>query len=268
MTKAKNILEIKKALDEIEEHGEEWITNFLVDDKELKRWIEKEQISYEVTQTEVIILRQRLDCQRMYFTTTNANNLSETLCRTLNSSKIITSILDRGDNASQPLKDILLSAGFNHYKTLKRVEKINDKAENKIPKVEFADMKDLKQIEQAIRLDFDNLLDNQPDQDEIEEAIKEKRIMIVRDNDSGEVAAFNSFEAKGKTVFGRYLCSMRKFRKQLPYGGIIFKQFVSYFSNATRILGWIAEDNIPSIKIHLACGFNFNGITEEYFKLN
>lgn len=268
--KVQNISEIKNALDEIESNGTEWLTNFLTGDAELERWINKEQLTVSTTSTNVFILRKRDLCQRLYFVSSAGETLAEDLRKMLSMTNetVITSILDNGDNSSRPLKDIVMKAGFSHYKTLNRILKIQTPKPTKILNPEFAKIEDLPLIAETLEKEFDAFLDNHPDLDEIKAAIENQCIMVVRDKKTGKVAAFETFEKKGKTVWGRYLASVEEFRKDFPYGGTVLRKFTNFHSDASRIIGWVAEDRENIMKLNYSCGYQNDVVTDEMFKYN
>lgn len=265
-----NISEIKNALDEIENNGAEWITNFLTGDAELERWIKKNQVSIEITPTNVFIFRKRDKCQRLYFISSKSKTLAEDLRRVLSSTNetVITSILDSGDDSSRPLKEIVTKAGFSHYKTLNRILKIQTPKPTRVKNPDFARLEDLPLIAETLEKEFDAFLDNHPDLDEIKAAIENQQIMVVRDKETGKVAAFETFEKKGKTVWGRYLASVEEFRKDLPYGGMVLRVFTAFHSDASRLIGWVAQGRENIMKLNYSCGYKDDVVTDEIFKFN
>ena len=267
LKKAETLAEVKATFEGIEENGDEWFSNLLARDDELTRWVEKGQVSVAATPTTALLLRQRYGCQRLYF----ANVKSETLTEDLKSflvdapEKIITMVLNRS-RENEPVKNLLRAANFSHYALLKRVVKVNEpKTPEKIV-VEYARIDDLPRIEEILRRYFDPLLDHWPDKDEIEEAIKAKRILVARlENDV--IAAFHSFEKKGMSVYSRYVVSVEEFRSRMPYAPILLRQNLRLHRDCRKYLGWILDDNEVSIKVHQALGFKFDGATEEAFVL-
>lgn len=269
LKKATGLVEVKSAFESIEENGDEWFSNLLVRDDEIVRWIAKGQVSIATTPTTAMLLRQRYGCQRLFF----ANTRSEVLTSDLQScfhdlpEKIITTVLERnGENRF--VKEKLREAGFSHYALLKRVVKVNEpKAPEKVA-AEFANQDDFSHIEEIIRRYFDPLLDHWPDKDEIDTAIREKRILVARSEEEGRVIALDSFEQTGQTVYNRYVVSMEEYRHQKSYGTFLMGQSIALHAKARRIIGWVKDDNYVSIHMHNKHGLHFDGATEESFLLN
>lgn len=265
--KATTLAEVRAVLESIDENGDDWFSNLLAGDDELTCWIDKGQVSIAATPTTAMLLRQRYGCQRLFFANTKRKTLAEDLrtCLSDTPEKIIMTVLERnGENT--PIKETLCKAGFSHYALLKRYVKINEPRQPEQVAVEYARMGDLPRIEEIIRRYFDPLLDHWPDKDEIEIAIREKRILVARLEDD-ELAAFHSFEKKGMSVYSRYVASVEEFRSRMPYAPILLRQNLRMHRNCRKYLGWILSDNDVSIKVHQGLGFQFDGTTEETFVL-
>ena len=269
LKKAETLAEVKATFEGIEENGDEWFSNLLASDDELTRWIEKGQVSVAATPATALLLRQRYGCQRLYFANVRHEALTADLqvCFPNLPDKIITTVLERnGEN--RLIKEKLREAGFSHYALLKRVVKINEpKPPGKVA-AEFANQDDFSHIEEIIRRYFDPLLDHWPDKDEIETAIREKRILVARSEEDGMVIALDSFEQIGQTVYNRYVVSMEEYRHQKSYGTFLMGQSIALHAKARRIIGWVKDDNYVSIHMHNKHGLHFDGATEESFLLN
>ena len=269
LKKATALAEVKSAFESIEENGDEWFSNLLARDDEIVRWIAKGQVSIATTPTTTMLLRQRYGCQRLYFANVSREALTADLQAYLTNmpEKIITSVLERnGEN--RLIKEKLREAGFSHYALLKRVVKVKEPTPPKKVAAEFANQDDFSHIEEIIRRYFDPLLDHWPDKDEIETAIREKRILVARLQEDGRVIALDSFEKIGQTVYNRYVVSMEEYRQQKSYGTFLMGQSIALHATARRIVGWVKDDNFVSIHMHNKHGLHFDGSTEESYLLN
>lgn len=152
MRKVEDIHEIKYAIKEIHQRGDDWFTNLLADDDEIKRWIYNEQLSYFVASNNLFILRVRHGCQRIYFSTSNLQELTIGFKEFLKhkEGKVITSVLDR-NGVNMHIKKILFDSGFRSYGKLNRVSMINILCTGKPERIKFAGMEDLPQIEKNDR---------------------------------------------------------------------------------------------------------------------
>ena len=266
MKKVSSLAEVKAVFEGIEENGDEWFSNLLASDGELARWIDKGQVSVAATPTTAMLLRQRYGCQRLYFANVKRKQLTEDLQRCLAGVKenVITAILDR-KGESTPIKTALQKCAFSRYALLQRLVKVNQPKPAEDVAVDYAKPEDLSRIEEIIRRYFDPLLDHWPDQDEIAAAIREKRILVARLPENGNVIAVDSFEQVGKTVYNRYVVSMEEYRKQRSYGTFLMGQSMALHCNARRIVGWVKDDNFVSLRMHNKYGLVFDGTTDETF---
>lgn len=267
LKKAETLAEVKAAFEGIEENGDEWFSNLLARDDELTRWIEKGQVSVAATPTTALLLRQRYGCQRLYFANVKLGTLAEDLksCLAGIPEKVITTVLER-DGENQAIKKAIYSAGFSHYELLKYAMKINDPEPPSPQGLDFAQSTDAASIDAIIKENFDPLLDQNPDLDEIRDAIENKRVLVARWPENKNTVAFISFERKGKTLWARYMATMKAYRKYSPYGALLYYQLLALHADAQRIVGWIRHDNTISREMHQAIGFQCDGLsTEEYF---
>lgn len=265
--KASSVTEVRETFASIEDNGEDWFTNLLVNDDELARWIDKGQVSIAATPTTAMLLRQRYDCKRLYFANTKRENLAKDLRESLLDApaQIITTILERnGENT--PIKETLREAGFFHYSLLKYAMKLNTPEPPITDDIIFAKEADMPAIDAIIKENFDSLLDQTPDQDELLNAIQQRRVLVMHSAADNQIAAFISFERKGKTLWARYMATLKKYRKHAPYAAFLYFQLLALHADAQRVVGWIRADNTISRGMHQALGFQCDGLaTEEYF---
>lgn len=266
MAIVKDISEIKEALSLVEDSGEEWHTNLLEADDELDSWIRKEQLHIFSTEGCVFLYRKRYGCRRLYFACSNVSKLKAGLRTVLTKGdgKVIIKILTRKSMQSV-VEEEILQAGFRYYTSLNRVVKINSATEKKCRQGDFACEDDMPRIREIINNNFDNLLDQWPDDDEIIKAINDKRILVIRDKETNQVIAIQSFQKVGMTLYGRYLASLQEYRDRMAYGPILWRQCIKQNCDVKRIVGWIDERNELAIKVNRAMGFEFDGVNEKVF---
>lgn len=267
LKKAETLAEVKATFEGIEENGDEWFSNLLARDDELTRWVEKGQVSVAARPTTALLLRQRYGCQRCYFTNVKRETLAEDLkiCLADVQEKIITTVMERnGEN--EPIKEAIKNAGFSHYDLLKYAMKFNKPQPPSSQGIDFAQPSDAANIDAIIKENFNPLLDQNPDLDEIIDATEQKRVLVARWPENKKTVAFISFERKGKTLWARYMATMKAYRKYSPYGALLYYQLLAFHADAQRIVGWIRHDNTISREMHQALGFQCDGLsTEEYF---
>ena len=266
MLRVNNIFEIKNALSVIEDNGVEWHTNFLERDEEVNGWIKKRQLYMMAIDRCVFLYRNRTDCSRLYFTCSDVADLVYGLQEIVNGSKekIIIKIL-QNNSTSSIVKEKILEAGFRYYTSLKRVVRMNSGINKSHKEGVYACLSDQARIKEIIRGNFDKLLDQWPDDDEILKAIEEKRILVARNSETNDVIAMQSFQRIGKTLYGRYLASLQECRGKMAYGPILWRQCIKQNSDVKRIIGWIDERNELAIRVNKAMGFTFDGVSEEVF---
>lgn len=267
LRKAATLSEVKASFESIEDNGDEWFSNLLASDEELTRWIGKGQVEYIAAPTTTVLLRQRHGCKRLYFANVKPERLSEDLrtCLAGESGTIITSVLEHnGEN--MPIKAKVIEANFSHYSLLRRVAKINAPKPPKKKTADYAEMDDLPRLMEILRKYFDPLVDQWPDDDEVISAIQNHQILVMRLREAGGVVALQSFERKGKTLYGRYLAAMEEYRHAIPSASILFMQCQRLHSDVRKIVGWIQEGNPFDVeRLNRSMGLEPDGVTDEIF---
>ena len=265
-----NISDVIKAVDTIEENGKERFTNLLANDVILSSWINKKQITAYFTPTNIFIFRQRPCGKRLYFYSSNLENLRDDLkhCLSAESEVIVSSILERGDISGLKIRNIFNQAGFEHCAKIRRMSKLDFSGYTKNADVHFAKIQDTSQIAEILEEYFDQLIDEIPDRDEIENEIRSNSIIVMRMPESDKIASFISFEKKGHTVWLKYIVSRKECRSKAFYGRLILNEFLSMFSDVYRSILWVNEVNERAINLYLSSGYKFEDVANYTFKFS
>lgn len=265
-----NISDVTKAIDTIEENGEDRFTNLLANDVTLSSWINKKQVTAYFASTNIFIFRQRPCGKRLYFYSSNLENLMDDLkiCLSAENEVIVFSILDRGDISSLKIRNIFSQAGFEHCAKIRRMSKLGFSKYTKNADVNFAKIQDTDQIAAILGEYFDQLIDEIPDRDEIENEIRNNSIIVMRMPESDKIASFILFEKKGRTVWLKYIVSRKECRSKAPYGRLILNEFLSMFSDVNRGILWVNDVNERAINLYLSSGYKFEDVTNYTFKFN
>jgi|GEM_PF-4528981 len=258
--------ELRRQMDAISARCSPANGNLLINREFSERWIAKGQVRTYQTGNAMFLLRKRSRCSRCYFLCEDMSCLPEDFGKLFSQTDetVITSILDR-NGMHDPIKDVLLESGFCRYAKLNRVSMLNVPRLRKEQNVVFAEMSDLPQIEKIIKQYFDPLKDQNPDVDEIAEAIEGKRIIVARLPENGMVVAFQSFEKIGKTLHGRYVAAMEEYRKKVPAGGILWRQCIKMHCDVNKVIGWIEDGNDATRRWNRSMGLQADGVTDEIF---
>lgn len=260
-----DIQEVHEKIDRVKSRGEEWLTDFFMDEKEVCRWIAEGQVSLSNTDEAFFLYRDRGTHEQLYWGFASAEAMQSLLRAELVQAdkKIITDLLSRGEDGAE--RQALLDAGFSSYMTLSRMFMINNHPEQKtIDAKWFARPEDLQDIIDILAETMDPDCEQIPDEGELRMAIAEHRILVIHDPESGELAAMTMFDRRGAWLHWRFWASREKYRQQ-KLGLQLYQPYIDLNSDARRHVGWV-RDNNPMREVYRYFGFRFDGLKDEVFR--
>lgn len=259
-----DIQEIKEAITQVKEQGEEWHTNFYVADDRLSFWISAGQIRMRQTGSTLLIFRQRPMQWQMYVCNTAGETLASDLAECLLGveGNISTDILGQ----DEALAEALPANGFRRYMLLHRITQTYPEP---TPPVEPFDDKwlageeDLPGIMEILYENMDPRCEQLPDPEEFLQDIRNRNVLAIHAEESRELAAFLSFHRKGKLLHWEYWVSRKKYRKE-KLGLKLYAPYMQLNWDARRQIGFVRDDN-PMIEVYEYMGFRKDGLKDEVF---
>lgn len=265
MRLVKDIREIKEAITQVKEQGEEWYTNYYNADEVAKSWIEKGQLRLCGSGQTVFLLRQREKFSLLYYFSSSIANLRSSLQLLLDTAEVTFSVdvLHKADSSDE-VGEIFLQAGFEKRIRLYRM-RLGKHAhpKGKLPEPSYAGRSETEVIYDMLHQQFDELCEQIPDKDEIETAIVQGQILVIREQ--GQLVSFFWLERTGRMVLWRYWLTNPKFRAGSMAGIILLRQVMALHSEAMQTLLWVREDNPKVIRAHEKNGFQKDGLVDDVY---
>lgn len=260
----RDISEVHEKIGRVKSKGDEWITDFFMDEKAVCRWIAEGQVRLSETDDAFFLYRDRETHEQLYWGFSSQESMAPALRDELSQAekKVITDFLSRGEDRFE--RQALLSCGFQSYMTLSRISMVNPHPKKKsIDPKWFAKPEDLQDIIDILKETMDPGCEQIPDTEELREAIAAQEILVIHDPESGELAAMLMFERRGAWEHWRFWASREKYR-QKKLGLQLCQPYIDLTSDVRRHVGW-ERDNNPVKEIHWFMGFRPDGLKDEVF---
>lgn len=266
MRLVEDIQEIKDAITQVKEMGDEWYTNYYIADEVARSWIEKKQLRFFESKKTAFLLRQRGSFYLLYYFSSSIKNFSSSLRSLLGATKATFSvdILHKADSGG--VEEIFLHAGFEKRVRLYRMRlSKHTSAKGKLPEPCYAERQDAGVIYTMLHQQFDEFCEQIPDIDEIEAAIAKSQILVIKERDM--LVSFFWLERAGRTVLWRYWLTNPQYRAGSMAGIILLRQVMALHSDVMQTLLWVREDNPKVIRAHEKNGFQMDGLVDDVYCL-
>ena len=246
--------EIKEAITQVKELGDEWYTNYYISDGVAEVWISKQQLMMYRHKNVVFIFRKRNNFSLVYYFASSFDGLVSSIKGLLDSTTETLSVDVLQRNGTEcAVGKAFLEAGFDKRVRLHRM-KFNAQIYEScnFDDICCADVDDAESVYDMLHSEFDELCEQIPDLDEIKNAIRNKEIMVVKDNSM--LIAFLWIERIRKIAMIRYWLTHSEYRSR-NFGAKLMQYVLSANKDATQVLVWVREDNIRAIKKYEKMGF-------------
>lgn len=260
-----NIDEINTAIRHVKT-GRKYCTNFCFSYDKLQVWIDKKELRMFLNENTLVMVREHLNYNQGYFWTSDLSSLKNGLSYILSQYPILSMDVPHFENTKIDYIPILEQVGMKKRTTLRRMVRVNHKKEfiNE-SNIEYPAMEEAASIQNILVENFDLLYTQIPDLDEIEHSISEKEIIISREQEYGEIAAFFWTERVGKVGHFRYWIAQPKYRNMGNYGMVVYKQAMLRNQDLRKFDLLVREDNDMVIKIHLLHHFRYDGMVNDAY---
>lgn len=159
---------------------------------------------------------------------------------------------------------LLLECGFEHVKTYKRMSNTNIAEWSDVSKIQYACENDVDDIITLLTVEtrFVNYLDYLPNASELNDLIKDKLVLVNREN--GIIVGVLIYQIFGKRYY---------LRAWLDKGSDGSKLLLDVYSllkskDARYVYFWVDSENKRVIKMHSIMGANFDGLNDYIFRYN
>jgi hypothetical protein len=253
-----SIPEVLDLIQQVKAQSSAYCTNFFPVTGKLQPWIEHQELFMETHEGAAFFLRNDRGFKHLFFCAPDLSSLQRGL-DVLPSHKTERIVLDLvGDG---PILENLLSllelAGFRRYKQLCRMTRIAQAQPAREfgqsePRTEFASREDCAAIARLLDASFDVYAEQLPAAYEIERAVDEHQILVVKQQQ--DLAGLLFFETQGFTSAVRFWLVAEQFRSA-RCGAALMRQYIALHDDVRRFVLWVMKDNPNAIQKYQHYGY-------------
>lgn len=252
---------IKKSICSVKELKKGYITNFYENEMVVSSWIREKLLSnYQSGEAVFLFKKNRyLMLSNLFYIAPSNEILEEGLKYILKihpDSLIVCDVLTKIDNTD--LKILFENAGFFHYKSLMRMNRIKhySKSDHDISNVVVAGINQMEQVFLLLQDYFDPIAEQLPDKEKLRNWIFNKNVLTY--SIENNVIGFIIYEIIGSTLYLRYWFVDPDYREK-RIGSKLFASFLSKGATSRRQLFWVIDSNENAIKRYKHYGFKEDG---------
>jgi hypothetical protein len=239
-------------------------TNFFPVRGKLEGWIERGELTAEIHEGAVFFLKTDRDFKHLYFCAAEATALAREIgvAPCAKNERLALDLV--GNEASlKEMVEVLESAGFRRYQRLERLARPGQPTlapgNPEDPAVIPAEPGDRKAISELLERSFDRYADQLPAAHEIESAIRDRQIVLVKCE--GELAALLFFETQGFSSTIRYWVVSEAFRAR-RLGSVLMRHYFAAHSAVKRFVLWVMGTNDDALRKYRHFGYAPDGLID------
>lgn len=255
MKRVDSLSEIQELIWSVKNIRRGFFTNFYLDEKKHRLWIEEGQLEvFRYGDNCLFLCKNNLSFVNVFYLATDMESLKEGIeglseCIQV---PIIVDIVSR--NEDDLIKLLFQSCGFQLYESLYRMSHSGEPTfkEYDDSAVVSADLADASEIKQFLDDHFDPLSEQIPSLTEVRQMIENNLILV---NKSGKrMRGFIIYELNGMTLYLRYWYVSAEYRN-LRVGSTLYNRSLQEGKSTKRQMCWVVSSNENAIEKHRHYGF-------------
>ena len=252
------------AIQRVKSKATAFCTNFFPVPQKLQNWIDHGELFYEHNSEAALFFRKNDGFQRLYFCAANVEALRRAFAA-LPDMKIEAMVMDliEREGATGSLLPAMKSMGFRLYTRLCRMARAGSHDSQPLSagdlQPDYAENGDTPAIFEMLNATFDRYAEQLPTISEIEAAIKNRQILLIKHVQT--VAGLLFFETQGATSAIRYWMVADKFRT-LRYGAALMRAYFAAHAAIQRFNLWVIADNEPAILRYQHYGYTSDKLVD------
>jgi GNAT superfamily N-acetyltransferase len=267
MNKIESYKQIQELFIRIRAYKEGFITNFFIGEERCNLLIDKNLLFLSEYEKCCLIFYKEEVFFHLYFLSVNNDRLSIALKDFFNKNFNITFVTDiiGSDTVVAEFSALLESCGFEKYTKLIRMNRLTEENPSDIvpdPRIEYATLEWMNQIKNILNEHFDTYSEQIPLLEEIEQWIKDKRIIGILDRK--KIIGLVIFEIIGMTSHLRYWFVDPEHRNK-KIGSALLRRFFYECRNTKRELFWVVTKNENAIVRYEHYGFKPEQLFDQVF---
>ncbi len=252
------------AIQRVKSKAPGFCTNFFPVPQKLQSWIDHGELFCEHQSEAAFFLRKDRDFWHIYFCAANGEALKRefTALPDVKIKSMVMDLIER-EAASDSLLPIIRSIGFRHYVRLCRMARpgLSDSQPLSSGNLQpvYAGIGDARAIFDMLNASFDHYAEQLPTIYEIEAAINNRQILMVKHLET--LAGLLFFETQGVTSTIRYWVVAEEFWT-LRYGSALMRAYFAAHAAIQRFNLWVMADNQPAILRYQHYGYTSDKLVD------
>jgi GNAT superfamily N-acetyltransferase len=277
MTPVMKVEQVLEAMQQIKSRATAFCTNFFPAQPKLQSWIDHRNLASKTAGGAAFFLRRDRDFQHLYFCAADPATLERELnaLPEIKNGRLAADLIGP-ESAISPLIQLLQKIGFNPHARLLRLACAPPRMEENSPGVGstfgsspaveggagviLAAKDDAFDILKLIESAFDPYADQLPALYEIEAAIANRQIAVVKHE--GKVAAALFFETQGFTSVVRYWVVAEPFRSH-RFGSLLIRHYFKNHETVRRFILWVTATNQDALSKYEHYGYKPDGLLDQ-----
>jgi hypothetical protein len=258
------VIEVFDAIRKVKEGASQFDTNFFPVQQKLQDWIDRGELLVDLRDGAAFFWRKDRDFWHLYFCTASLSSLKSAVTgwHSLKTEPVVIDLV--GNKAA--LGDLLAlweAGGFRHYTQLCRLALAGPYGPPRpgadgVPVI-YADKMDAPAISDLLGRSFDRYAEQLPMLYEIESAIENRQILVVKCK--GALGGLLFFETHGFTSIVRYWLVAEQFRA-FHIGSALMRHYFAAQSGVRRFILWVIADNTGVVQKYQHYGFLPDGLID------
>jgi Acetyltransferase (GNAT) family len=264
MTPIGSVNQIFEMIQKVKMDASEFCTNFFPSQTKLEEWIEHSDLTGELRSETIFFFKNDRDFNRLFFCAASLAALRReiTALSDLQRERIVVDLVGKENSLNDQL-ELFEYAGFRCHTNLHRMTRIGQTdfkpaTVGEAPVV-YADQKDCGVILELLERSFDRYSEQIPPAREIELAIANRQILIVRRNNA--IAGLLYFETQGLTSAVRFWVVAEPFRR-FKLGSALMYRYFAIHNQVRRFILWVVATNENAIEKYRHFGYAPDGLVD------
>lgn len=259
-----NVTEVFDAIQKAKEGASGFATNFFPVKEKLQGWVDHGELFVEFRDGSAFFWRKDRDFWHLYFCAASLASLKRAVAG-LNNLKTEPVMVDLVGNEAAVSEQLTLwkSEGFRSYTQLCRMARTSQsgppRSGTSDTQVVYAEKTDACAISDLLGRSFDHYAEQLPMPYEIESAIENRQILVVKCD--GVLGGLLFFETHGFTSTVRYWLVAEGFRAS-HLGSAMMRHFFATQSMVRRFVLWVIADNANAVQKYQHYGFRPDGLVD------
>lgn len=257
MNRVNSIDQIVQLVSKVRNLRKGFLTNFYLDVFKHNIWVKNNDLFFEEYGETLFLIKQSNGFWNIFYTTSNVEELSNSLrifLKIYSTQLMITDIIGNEEQCLL-INDCFKRNNFQHYNKLVRMSKLTQEKLEFSPNhnVIYSNINDANTVLSILNNYFDPLCEQIPYIEELSEYAKDDKILLYKENNN--ILGFVIYEMNKSTLYLRYWFVHPDHRDK-KIGSTLLNHFFYEGRQTRRQIFWVLSDNENAIKRYRHFGYS------------